>query len=82
MYETLCEEYTEHFQVHTAYLQVFDTLDKNNLPVPNKEFSTVEDLEKIVSICNKVIDNINEDALLAHIATKTDLRNDATKVKM
>lgn len=82
MYEELRTEYPDHYSVHVAYLQVFDPLDKRNIPVPKKQFSTVEDLEKIVTICDLVLNNINEETLLAHIATKTDIRTDAAKVKM
>lgn len=82
MYETLSTEYPDHNPVHTAYLQALDPLDKRNLPVSNKQFSTPEDLAKIVTICQQVLSNISEEALLAHIALKTDLRSDAAKVKV
>lgn len=82
MYETLCGEYPDHLPIHTAYLQVFDPLDKRNVPLPKKQFSTPEDLDRIITICDQVLNNISEDALLSHIATKTDLRNDAAKLKM
>lgn len=82
MYETLCNDYPDHYPVHTAYLQVIDPLDKRNIPIPRKQFGIFEDLEKIVNICDQVLSNINEEALLAHIAMKTDLRTDAAKVKV
>lgn len=82
MYETLCEEFPDHHPVHTAYLQVFDPLDKSNLPLPKKQFLVPDHLNKVINICEKVLGSISEEALLAHIALKTDLRSDAAKVKM
>ncbi|KAJ8975804.1 hypothetical protein NQ317_013735 [Molorchus minor] len=80
MYEELCKEYPDHILIHSAFLQVLDPLDKRVLPSFKKQCS-VDDLDKVITICNKVIDSIKEESILAFIATKTDLRPDAAKIK-
>nr|XP_023016876.1 tripeptidyl-peptidase 2-like [Leptinotarsa decemlineata] len=63
-----------------AYLQLIDPLDKRILPGSKKQTTSV-DLQKVITICTNVIGNINEESILAYIATKTDSRSDAAKIK-
>lgn len=81
IYEELIKDYPEHFLVYSAYLQVIDPLDKRILPGFKKQNSSVEELNKVLNICNKVLCNINPESLLVFMATKVDLRPDATKIK-
>ncbi|KAJ8930438.1 hypothetical protein NQ314_016765 [Rhamnusium bicolor] len=81
-YEDLLKEYPDHLLIHSAYLQVLDPLDKRILPSFKKQTCSIEDdLNKVINICNKVIESINEESVLAFMATKTDLRPDAAKIK-
>ncbi|CAH1153592.1 unnamed protein product [Phaedon cochleariae] len=81
IYEDLTKQYPEHLLVHSAYLQLIDPLDKRVLPSIKKQTYPVDDMNKVIAICNKVIEGINEESVLAFIATKTDLRQDAAKIK-
>lgn len=81
LYEKLQQEYSEHLPFHTAYLQVIDPLDvKRSFPTKSIKI-TKEDQNKIISVCDKAIENISEDTLLAFSAMKIDLRADASKIK-
>lgn len=64
-------------------MQIADPLDaKRAFPVLNSKISFTKDAQnKIVSICDKVLENINEDSLLAFAAIKSDPRPDAAKIK-
>ncbi|VEN44644.1 unnamed protein product [Callosobruchus maculatus] len=79
MYEELTTQYPDHSVVHSAYLQVIDPLDKKILP-GSAHTCKAEDLQRVISVCNAVIDSLNE-SILAYMATKTDLRTDANKIK-
>uniref|UniRef100_V5I9M9 Tripeptidyl-peptidase 2 n=1 Tax=Anoplophora glabripennis TaxID=217634 RepID=V5I9M9_ANOGL len=81
LYEELIKEYPDHLLVHSAYLQVLDPLDKRVLPTFKKQTWSADDLNKVISICNKVTESLSEESILAFIATKTDLRPDAAKIK-
>lgn len=85
MYEELLQEYPDHLVIHSAYLQVIDPLDKRALPTVTKlkQNGSVEDINnKVINICNKVLSGLNASSILAFIATKTDLRPDAAKIKI
>lgn len=83
LYEDLTKTYPNHLPIHSSYLQLIDPLDKRILPNINKKPNTsLEDLNKVVSTCEKVIENVNEESILAYMATKTDLRSDAAKFKV
>lgn len=79
-YKTFVEEYNDYLPFHTAYLQVIDPLDKRVLPL-SKNTHNKNDLTKVITIANEVIDKIDQESLLSYIATKTDLRSDAAKIK-
>lgn len=81
MYEDLLNLYPDHLVIHSAYLQVLDPLDKRSLPNPKKPIPSADSLTKVIGVCNKLLESINEDSVLAYIATKTDLRSDANKIK-
>ncbi|RZC37164.1 tripeptidyl-peptidase 2 [Asbolus verrucosus] len=84
LYEEFVNEYPEHLALHTAYLQVLDPLDaKRAFPVLiSKNFQFTKDNQnKIISVCEKAMETINEEALLAFSAMKSDLRPDAAKIK-
>ncbi|XP_060515966.1 tripeptidyl-peptidase 2 [Cylas formicarius] len=78
LYEDLQKSHPNHLPIHSAYLQVIDPVDKKfNV----KKNPTSEELNKIIAICNKVLENVKEETVLAYIATKTDSRPDASKYK-
>lgn len=84
MYEEFLEEYPEHLPLHTAFLQVLDPLDvRRAFPFLTNKPSTItkDSQNKIITICDKAMDNINEDGILAFSAMKADLRPEATKIK-
>ncbi|KAG5891542.1 hypothetical protein JTB14_028560 [Gonioctena quinquepunctata] len=81
LYEELVKEYPSHLLVHSAYLQLIDPLDKRILPSTKKQTVSLGDLNKVLAISSKVVSSINEESILAYIATKTDLRSDAAKIK-
>ncbi|CAG9855173.1 unnamed protein product [Phyllotreta striolata] len=81
MYEELTKDYPEHLLIHSAYLQVIDPLDKRVLPSFKKQTFSVEDLNKVLIVCNRVLSGINQESVLVFMATKIDLRPDATKFK-
>ncbi|CAH0562147.1 unnamed protein product [Brassicogethes aeneus] len=80
LYEELSKTYEDYLPVHTAYLQGLETLDRKILPGANQSKGNA-DLVKIIDVCNKVLESINEEALLAYIGLKVDTRGDAAKIK-
>lgn len=82
MYESFVEEYPEHLAFHIAFMQQIEPIDKRILPsIKNKSNATKTDLNKMIKIAEKVIDATKEETLLAYIATKTDVRPEAAKIK-
>lgn len=59
------------------------TTDLRKLPAPNQTLDISKaNCEKIISIAEKVIANIDQEKLLAYFGMKNDNRPDATKIKM
>ena len=84
MYEEFVSDYPDHLPFHTAFLQVLDPLDvKRAFPtLTSKNYQINNDAQsKIITICEKALDNISEDSILAFTAMKTDLRPEASKIK-
>ncbi|KAF7287504.1 hypothetical protein GWI33_001464 [Rhynchophorus ferrugineus] len=82
-FDDVTKTYPNYFPVYSSYLQLIDPLDKRILPsVIKKTSGTVEDLNKVISTCERVLESVNEENILAYMATKTDLRSDATKYKV
>lgn len=55
---------------------------KRQLPVFKKEHSiNVDDINKIVAVCDAAIKSVNQENLLAYFAVKTDTRTDNIKIK-
>lgn len=83
MYCELLKNHPNNLPIHSSYLQMLDPLDKKILPALGKKPTvTADDLNKIASTCDKVLNSLNEEAILASMAVKTDLRVDAAKLKM
>ncbi|XP_066157913.1 tripeptidyl-peptidase 2 isoform X2 [Euwallacea fornicatus] len=82
VFEELLKSHPNHFPIYSSYLQLIDPLDKKSLPnIKRKPVGIEDDLNKVLSICQKVLDDINEEAVLAYMSVKTDLRTDAAKHK-
>ncbi|KAK5646152.1 hypothetical protein RI129_004616 [Pyrocoelia pectoralis] len=85
LYNQLCSQYPDHLQVHISYLQNITPSNlKHILPTfEEKEIQNYNrgDLEKIMNISNKVINNINQESLLVYLGIKNDTRPDASKIK-
>ncbi|CAG9759947.1 unnamed protein product [Ceutorhynchus assimilis] len=83
LYEDLIKTYPNVLTAHSSYLQLIDPLDKRVLPaVRNKICGNADDLNKVISTCDKVLKSVNEETILAYMATKSDLRSDAAKYKV
>lgn len=78
-------EYPDYFPIYTAYLQSKDAIDaKRQLPLLTKEEILAQnrgEIEKIMTICDDVINNIPQQVLLAFYAVKHDPRPDAAQTK-
>lgn len=71
-----------HLPIYSSYLQLIDPLDKRALPnIKKKPTASVEELTKVVTTCDKVLSSVKDEAVLAYMAVKTDLRPDAAKFK-
>lgn len=83
LYEELLRDYPDHILSHTSYLQSFDPIEpKRQLPVFNKEHTIkVDDLKRVISVCDAAIDSIKQDSLLAYFSVKHDVRSDSAKIK-
>lgn len=83
LYEELLRDYPEHILIHTSYLQSFDPIEpKRQLPVFKKDHTiNVDDLKKVISVCDTAIDSIKQDSLLAYFSVKHDTRSDSAKIK-
>lgn len=58
---------------------------KRQLPIFSQEeiqLQTRADIEKIINLCDTVINNLFQDTLLAFYAIKNDARPDAAQIKM
>lgn len=76
----ICHE--NHLPTFSSYLQLIDPLDKRALPnIKKKPTANEEELAKVVNTCDKVLNSISEEAVLAYMAVKTDIRPDAAKYK-
>lgn len=75
--------FPDHLLIHTSYLQSLDPMEpKRQLPVFNKEHTiNSDDIVRIMSVCDNVIGNINQENLLAYFAVKNDTRSDSAKIK-
>ncbi|KAH1023665.1 hypothetical protein HUJ04_012827 [Dendroctonus ponderosae] len=83
LYCELLKNHPNNLPIHSSYLQMLDPLDKRILPALRKKPSvTADDLNKIANTCDKVLNSLNEETILASMAVKTDLRVDAVKVKI
>lgn len=83
LYDELTKTYPNHLPIHSSYLQLIDLLDKRVLPTFKKKSSgTLDELNKVIATCEKVLGSVNEETILAYMATKTDLRSDAAKHKV
>jgi tripeptidyl-peptidase-2 len=84
LYEEYTGEFPDHLPLHTAFLQVLDPLDvKRALPnLTSRSFQFTKDTQnKITSVCDKALESLNEESILAFTAMKADLRPDASKIK-
>lgn len=92
LYEELCQEFPDCLQLHTALLQALNPMDpKRQLPLLKNQLTSPQPQEqntkvinswsKIISVSTTVLDNINQEALLAYFAIKNDQRVDAAKIK-
>jgi tripeptidyl-peptidase-2 len=84
LYEEYTGEFPDHLPLHTAFLQVLDPLDvKRALPnLASRSFQFTKDTQnKITSVCDKALESLNEESILAFTAMKADLRPDASKIK-
>ncbi|XP_044257538.1 tripeptidyl-peptidase 2 isoform X2 [Tribolium madens] len=85
-YDEFLTKYPDHLPLHTAYLQAVDPIDTRR-PYPNllvniQATMINKDVQlKYIAICDKVIENISEEGILAFSAMKADLRSDASKIK-
>lgn len=66
-------------------MQSLETFDlKKQLPLisdDNPKPYKTDLCKKIIETCDKVIESINQDSLLAHLGTKLDHRVDAQQIK-
>lgn len=85
LYEELCTEYPDHLPIHVSFLQsIISSEAKRQLPLFDEnelKNQNRNEPEKIINICNKVLNNINMESLLAYYAIKNDCRSDSTKIK-
>lgn len=85
LYEELSADFPDHLPIHTSFLQSIVSSDpKKQLPLLTaKEIQAQNksEIEKIIGVCNKALENINQESLLAYYALKSDQRLDATKIK-
>lgn len=79
-------EFPDHFPLYSAYFQAKDQMDaKRQLPLLTKTeilAQNKEEVEKIMAVCDNVINNISQQSLLAFYAIKSDPRPDAAQTKM
>lgn len=79
-------EFPDHFPIYSAYFQSKDQMDiKKQAPLLNKNeilAQNKEEIEKLMAICDSVINNTSQQSLLAFYAVKTDPRPDAAQNKM
>lgn len=82
LYEELLKEFPDHMLTFTSYLQSLDPMEpKKQLPVFTEHSVNTEDINKIVSVCDEAIKNINQDSLLTYFALRTDTRSESAKIK-
>ncbi|XP_050313767.1 tripeptidyl-peptidase 2 isoform X2 [Anthonomus grandis grandis] len=82
VYEELAKTYPNHLPLHLSFLQLIDPLDRKVLPTLKRKLTqNAGDVRKVINICEKVLENVNEESILEFLATKTDLRPDAVKHK-
>lgn len=83
LYEELLQEFPDHTVIHTSYLQSLDPMEpKRQLPVFKKEHTiNIDDVNKIITICDTAVKSINQESLLAYFAVKNDPRPESSKIK-
>ncbi|XP_018328349.1 tripeptidyl-peptidase 2 [Agrilus planipennis] len=86
LYEEVKREFPDNPQAHVHMLQFLDPMDvKKQLPGLNREDIqkyNVQDIQtKIFPICQATIGSIDQNALLAYFALKSDNRLDAVKIR-
>lgn len=81
-------EFPDFVSSHTAYLQTLDPMEiKRQLPpLSDEDYKTqpltADVLNNIISICSKVLEEVNIDAVLIYLAIKNDQRPDAAQIKV
>lgn len=79
-------EFPDHFPIYSAYFQSKDPMDiKKQAPLLNKDeisAQNIDDIEKLMAVCDNVINNISQQSLLAFYAVKNDPRPEAAQNKM
>ncbi|KAF5299966.1 hypothetical protein FQA39_LY11339 [Lamprigera yunnana] len=84
LYEELCSEYPDHLSIYSSYLQSIVSSDlKQQLPCLEEKGGSYNrtDIDTIINVCNKALNNINQESILMYNGTKNDQRPDAAKIK-
>ncbi|GJQ85876.1 hypothetical protein Trydic_g15333 [Trypoxylus dichotomus] len=85
LYNDLLKEHPECIEMHTAYLQCIDPFGpKTQLPSIIKAHSTTlmkPTVKKFITICDQVLNQVDQEKLLAYFSIKVDLRRDAFEIK-
>lgn len=81
----MLKEFPDYLPTHTAYLQSLEVMEsKKQLPLLNKEAIAAqkeEDIKKIITVCDKALENIYNNSLLMFFSIKNDQRCDAAQIK-
>lgn len=84
----MCLEFPDHLPIHTAFVtSIIASIDsKRQLPYLSLKDLDQQELgstysDKIIKVCNELLENVNQEAVLAYYAVKTDTRVDAAKIK-
>lgn len=82
LYEKMKLEIDDHLPIHTAMLQNLEPDSHRYLPGFLSGAPSRDHLIRVISIADKIIDRVNQTALLAFLGTRDDsLSDESSKVR-